>query len=190
MKKKLIIDSIGLILTVVAFLFLASCSPQKRLNRLIKNNPELAKTDTIYSTKTFTVPGYKLDTTFKASENVNGLNELVNVYREYLDSVKRQKLTADIKTFIVERKCLDDTFKVSLNNNGYCKFWQSKTTFHYQLYQPKQKISFNVPVAVNNIKATITNDWKMFFIGMATALGGIVLLVIVLYFIKMYIKPI
>lgn len=188
MKKRLIIDTIGLTLTVLLILFLASCSPQKRLNRLIKNNPELAKTDTIYSTKTFTVPGYKLDTTFKASENVNGLNELVNVYRDYLDSVKRQKLTADIKTFIVERKCLDDTFKVSLNNNGYCKFWQTKSTFHYELYQPTQKLSFSVPVSISNVKATITNDWKMFWIGIASALGGIVLLVIVLYFIKIYFK--
>lgn len=181
MKKFLLIS------IIIAAIFV-SCSPQKRLNRLIKNNPELKTTDTIYSTKTFTVPGYKLDTTFKASQNVNGLDEILNDYKIYLDSLKRAKLSSQIKTFVIDRKCLDDTFKVSLNNNGYCKFWQTKGTFHYQLLQPKQKINFTVPVAYNTIKATITNDWKMFFIGVASALGGVLLLIIVLYFLKMYLK--
>lgn len=45
-------------------LFVA-CSPQKRLNRIIRNHPELIKSDTIYKQDTTVVNGVAHDTIFK-----------------------------------------------------------------------------------------------------------------------------
>lgn len=45
-------------IALIFSLFLASCSPQARLNHLIKNHPELAKRDTITRIDTITIlPG-------------------------------------------------------------------------------------------------------------------------------------
>lgn len=183
-KRWLIKDFIGWCLIALLFFSFASCSPQKRLSRLIKNNPELVTTDTIYSAKTFTVPGYYLDTNFKANTDVYGVSELIEVYKDYLDSVKRAKLTNEIKTYIINRECLKDTFKVSLNNNGYCKLWQKAGVFFYQLHQPPQKFNFSVPVSINSVTAIVKHDWKYFWIGVSTAFAFILILLAVLNWIK------
>jgi hypothetical protein len=44
------------LLLFLLYLLLSGCSPQKRLNRLIKNHPELCKTDSIHRVDTATVP--------------------------------------------------------------------------------------------------------------------------------------
>lgn len=47
-------------------LFLSSCSPQKRLARLISKHPELVKADTVFRLDTTFVPGSSFDTVFKS----------------------------------------------------------------------------------------------------------------------------
>ena len=47
-------------------LLLASCSPQKRLHRLVKKHPELSRVDTIKIQDTIIVPGIKTDTVFSS----------------------------------------------------------------------------------------------------------------------------
>jgi hypothetical protein len=62
------------ILFVILLVFLFSCSPQKRLNRLVKKYPELVKTDTIMVRDTIrdtinvTTELVKLDTIFSLNE--------------------------------------------------------------------------------------------------------------------------
>jgi len=62
------------ILFVILLVFLFSCSPQKRLNRLVKKYPELVKTDTITVRDTIrdtinvTTELVKLDTIFSLNE--------------------------------------------------------------------------------------------------------------------------
>lgn len=62
------------ILFVILLAFLFSCSPQKRLNRLIKKHPELVKVDTIVVRDTIrdtinvTTELVKLDTIFSLNE--------------------------------------------------------------------------------------------------------------------------
>jgi hypothetical protein len=52
--KKLIFFSILILFT--------ACSPAKRLNRLLRENPELVKSDTIRINDTIALPGIKADT--------------------------------------------------------------------------------------------------------------------------------
>lgn len=53
-----------IILLIFLSVFFISCSPQIRLQRLIKNHPELTTKDTIRITHTVIIPGVKLDTAF------------------------------------------------------------------------------------------------------------------------------
>ena len=55
------------ILIILAILLLASCSPQRRLHRLVTKHPELSRVDTIKIQDTVIVPGPKVDTVFHSS---------------------------------------------------------------------------------------------------------------------------
>ena len=63
---------IALISVVLALLlFLSSCTPQRRLNRLLKRHPYLLQeqqTIIVHDTVTVTIPGTKVDTLFSISE--------------------------------------------------------------------------------------------------------------------------
>ena len=59
---------------ILSILFLFSCSPQKRLNRIVRKHPELVKTDTIVvrdtirDTISITTELVRLDTIFSLNE--------------------------------------------------------------------------------------------------------------------------
>ena len=55
------------ILIIFSILLLASCSPQRRLHRLVTKHPELSRVDTIKIQDTVIVPGPKIDTVFHSS---------------------------------------------------------------------------------------------------------------------------
>jgi len=88
-------------------ILLASCSPQKRLHRLVKKHPELTQLDTIKIIDTIIVPGTNIDTVFHSSL----LHDTVTITKENLqiklieinDTIY---LNADVKadTIIIERK--------------------------------------------------------------------------------------
>ena len=47
---------------IIIIILLISCTPQKRLNRLVRNHPYLSKIDTIKIVDTIVVPNYEYDT--------------------------------------------------------------------------------------------------------------------------------
>ena len=61
MKPKRIL--IVAIIIYVIGLIMSSCSPMQRMNRLIKNHPELVRVDTIHIIDTLIVQSYNYDTT-------------------------------------------------------------------------------------------------------------------------------
>ena len=71
---------------------LLSCSPQKRLNRLVKKNPELIQNDTVIVHDTVIIPTIQIDTTtifipHKTVEVIN--NEKVRLQYRY-DTITRE----------------------------------------------------------------------------------------------------
>ena len=64
----------------VVLLLLASCSPQKRLHRLVSKHPELSRVDTIKIQDTVIVPSIKTDTVFSSSL----LKDTVTITKEKL----------------------------------------------------------------------------------------------------------
>ena len=95
------------IFSILILLLLLSCSPQKRLHRLVKKHPELTQLDTIKIIDTVIVPGTNIDTVFHSSL----LHDTVTITKENLqiklieinDTIY---LNADVKTdtVIIERK--------------------------------------------------------------------------------------
>lgn len=100
---------------VILFLLLASCTPQKRLQRLIEKNPELIKTletkvivkDTIIKTDTIFIQGKTVEVPF----NIDSLKkEYTEVYSDSLvsislslDSLKKIKTKVHIKDRLFTR---------------------------------------------------------------------------------------
>jgi len=54
--------SISKVFKIGLLIFVVSCSPQKRINRIVKNNPHLLANDTIRIIDTIIVPNYSYDT--------------------------------------------------------------------------------------------------------------------------------
>lgn len=53
------------LLIILSLILLYSCSPSKRLSRLVKNHPELIKSDTVLVSDTTIINAIRIDTTFK-----------------------------------------------------------------------------------------------------------------------------
>jgi len=87
-KRILLIVIVLFVLSVIA----ASCSPQKRINRITAKHPHLVQKDTVWITDTVIIDNYKFDTTtilvqHKTVEVVN--NEKVKlIYR--FDTITNQ----------------------------------------------------------------------------------------------------
>ena len=93
------------ILFAFTFLLLASCSPQKRLHRLVKKYPELTKVDTIKIQDTVIVPCIKTDTVFSSSL----LHDTVTITKENLQI----KLIEINDTIYLDAKVKPDTLIIT-----------------------------------------------------------------------------
>lgn len=74
---------------IVLFMMLAAgsgCTPQKRLDRLVKKHPELSRIDTVKVTDTFQVivPGIRADTNFTKPSFLSSLKDTIILQKEQL----------------------------------------------------------------------------------------------------------
>ena len=76
----------------VFFLILISCTPQKRLNRIVRNNPHLLNKDTIRVIDTIVLQNYSIDTIHEIEFHDTVIiqnNDRVEA-RYYYDTVKKE----------------------------------------------------------------------------------------------------
>ena len=85
---------------IVILLFLASCTPQKRLERLIRNHPELVRVDSLKIIDTIITQSVSIDTM-----------QVMNTYDTFI--VNRDRLTVQVirhqDSIYVYGKCAGDT---------------------------------------------------------------------------------
>ena len=85
---------------IVILLFLASCTPQKRLDRLIRNHPELARVDSVKIVDTVITRSVSIDTM-----------QVMNTYDTFI--VNRDRLTVQVirhqDSIYVYGNCAGDT---------------------------------------------------------------------------------
>ena len=86
-------------------LILASCSPQKRLNRLVKKHPELIKVDTLSVHDTIHTETIKADTVFKDTTFLRLLRDTITVVNDRL----RINTYHYRDSIFIEGECIGDT---------------------------------------------------------------------------------
>ncbi len=103
------------ILFTLLLLFISSCSPTQRLERLLAKHPELGKPTTIvkdvliYETDTFIVDEHKLDTTISSSKDTITFEDSII----YVQMIKNDTVY-QFKTLVKERTIVvHDTIKYS-----------------------------------------------------------------------------
>lgn len=90
---------------VILIIILSSCSAQKRLDRLVKNHPELLQTDTTIVHDTLHTETIKADTIFKDTTYFRLLRDTITVTNDRLTI--RQYYHRD--SIFIEGECLGDT---------------------------------------------------------------------------------
>jgi hypothetical protein len=86
-------------------LILASCTPQKRLNRLVKKHPELIKVDTLSVHDTIHIETIKADTVFKDTTFLRLLRDTITVVNDRL----RINTYHYRDSIFIEGECIGDT---------------------------------------------------------------------------------
>ncbi len=88
---------------VLLILFLSSCSPQKRLQRLLKKNPQLIELDTIRVIDTVIIDNYTYDTitNIHLHDSTTVINNEKVILKYFYDTLKRE--------IWHEVECLGDT---------------------------------------------------------------------------------
>jgi hypothetical protein len=101
--KSFIKDFIKVTILFLLLYFLFSCTPQRRLNRLLTNHPELLEKDTIIVRDTVVVENYNYDTTtiIRLHDTTTVINNERVVLKYYYDTL-REIIHHDVE-------CLGDT---------------------------------------------------------------------------------
>ena len=93
---------------IIIIILLISCTPQKRLNRLVRNYPYLSKIDTIKIVDTIVVPNYEYDTIETVTYHDTTIivnNEKIEA-RYYYDTLRKEiwhEITCKNDTIIKDR---------------------------------------------------------------------------------------
>ena len=90
---------------IIIILLLSSCSPQKRLNRLVKKHPELIKVDTLSVHDTIHIETIKADTVFKDTTFLRLLRDTITVVNDRL----RINTYHYRDSIFIEGECIGDT---------------------------------------------------------------------------------
>ena len=93
---------------IIIIILLINCTPQKRLNRLVRNHPYLSKIDTIKIVDTIVVPNYEYDTIETVTYHDTTIivnNEKIEA-RYYYDTLRKEiwhEITCKNDTIIKDR---------------------------------------------------------------------------------------
>jgi len=102
-KKSVIKSFIEIVFLCLLLYLLFSCTPQRRLNRLLTNHPELLEKDTILVRDTVVVENYNYDTTtiIRLHDTTTVINNERVILKYYYDTL-REVIHHDVE-------CLGDT---------------------------------------------------------------------------------
>jgi len=80
------------IIKIFLILLIVGCTPQKRLNRIVKNNPHLLVKDTIHVVDTIVIDNYSFDTitSIEFHDTVIIENNEKIIARYYYDTIKKE----------------------------------------------------------------------------------------------------
>lgn len=131
----------------------------RKLERLTDKYPQLLVQDTIVDTVIVEVPEVKIDTVFKLSEDVSGVDSILHLFNDRLDSLTSQELSNEIKYYITNRQVIEDTI-VHTEDGVTVKIWQEGNTVRYQVDKPAERIHQEVRIPYQKVqKAPAPTFW-------------------------------
>ena len=152
-------DLLWLVLSAIFIMCLVCCSPERRVAKILKHNPELVKTDTVWGKVDVKIPPIKIDTSIKLDHDYSKVDSIIRRYSNKLDSISRLKLGQEIKYYVTNKSVLKDTS--SFEQDGVkVKIWEENGMLHYSIHKPEQIKEVKVPVVVNKTEVKAFRTWK------------------------------
>jgi len=137
----------------IILILLVSCSPQRRINRIVKKHPELLVNDTIKVIDTLVIDAIKFDTIIKVNQNVSGVDSILNSFKGKIDSLTHLKLGNDIKYYITQRKTIEDTLH-HFQDDLEVLIWQDENGINVKVNKPEEEIIREIQVPYEKIQVT------------------------------------
>lgn len=168
---------------LIAVLILAGCSPQKRLNRLVENNPHLVQDTTYKDTTVVRRDTVDIDTSFKRADPP----DLDSIFRAYADSFSSPRdsiIIREIETRVEERVrdspiFEEDTVKKTVQGFRISLFENPDRTVGLRIHHtppPDTVFSERTVERVKVEKTPIPDRYKVF-----AWIGGILIGIVVIY---------
>jgi len=134
-------------------LVFSACTPQQRLNRLLKKHPELITHDTIYKTKIVTIPEEKADTSKQIVVDTLGLDSVINIAVPGIDTTTKKEITKTITKWMRTKQLLKDTLRVNLKHGGFAIVYQQGNELKLRVFQPAYEIKVPYEAVINSVEA-------------------------------------
>lgn len=146
-KTKSIIILIGIILICTI-----SCTPEKRLARLVKKHPELVQKDTIWNDTTIYIQSKNLSGYIKIQTN---FDSLLNVYDSLVNSYHKKDTSGvikinEIRKYIVNYKILNDTI-IDDSLGVVFKIWQQGKYLRYSIKINEDSLKLKYATQANSV---------------------------------------
>ncbi len=155
---------------LATFILCTRCTPQQKLDRLVKRHPELVQSDTATGYKEVLIPGFRIDTAV-ATAGKNDYTEIYQVLDTYstkIDSLTMALLKKQLGTYIINRQCLEAPVTIPFGKGGIFKVWQVGGRFFFDIHHPDTKQTIKVPIHIMRVEAVTRYSWQMFIGGFFT----------------------
>ena len=126
MKRNTFVSFLILLFIVSIFMLFSSCTPQQRLNRLLKNHPELRTKDTIIVLDTIIINESKFDTVFRVTNKLDTFyitNERIKLQIIKNDSIIKVNYLLPTDTIIKQVPVITNRIKEVIIKETYNKFY-------------------------------------------------------------------
>jgi len=169
------------LLSIILLLVVVGCRPfstpelrkkarlEKKFQRFLKNNPELARTDTIIVRDTVEIPEINADTAITLNSDVSGLDSLFIAYsglfNSKLDSLGRMEFKTVVKNYITERPVLQGTmFWLIDSGRMEIRVYQDGNKLSLTYYSKERRIATETSIEVQKIIEAKLNMFERFII--------------------------
>lgn len=148
--------------------FFVCCTPQARLNRLLKNHPELKEAAII----TYTINPYSIDSTIKITDHKALIDSIID-RNTHLSVDEKIELGNKLKPLFDTTTRIYRPIKIGNHNGDTAKVYQDSTGIHLNIFNhgSEAKAAGHIPV----IRSCEHTPLRTFFFGL---LVGIILMIL------------
>lgn len=149
-----------LILIIIAFCF--GCSPEKRLSRILHNNPQLKSVDSVLVVDSVLIPGINVSATIEGDSSTEALDSTINNLSRFIPDSLFPEIEAEIRTLYRTRKLIKDT-ATRVVDGVTIRLWQNGSDIGLSVSKPDDWIVREIKVPCPDLEY-IPTWWDRFWI--------------------------